>query len=138
MQSEGFPCVHFLTCSSMHTFAVYVASIFTAILLKNKTEKPFSLQDDEKNWHGRPLLHSKWLNDKDLQITDFHVNCTWLTENLLMTCLKLVHDYCINCTWIGEDLHMTCTRLKMICTLFADYFQITKCTELVHDLHMTK
>ena len=87
----------------------------------NKTEKPFSLQDDEKNWHDRQLLHFMTKTWKFLTC----VTLKWLADNLNMTCSKLV-----------LDLDVTCTRLNMTWTFTHDFTMTW--AKLANDLELTR
>ena len=86
----------------------------------NKTEKPFSLQDDKKNWHDRQLLHFMTKTWKFLTC----VTLKWLADNLNMTCSKLV-----------LDLDVTCTRLNMTWTFTHDFTMTW--AKLANDLDLT-
>ena len=90
-------------------------------LWKNKTENPFSLQDDEKNWHDRQLLHFMTKTWKFLTC----VTLKWLADNLNMTCSKLV-----------LDLDVTCTRLNMTWTFTHDFTMTW--AKLANDLELTQ
>ena len=82
------------------------------------------------------------------KLTNHWLSCTWLTDNLHMTCLKLVHDFCINFTRLQYELEKTCTWLALDSKLFAHYLQNTftlltftwlwhTCTWMTHKMHRT-
>ena len=75
--------------------------------MKNMTEKPFRLQDDEKN-DTNDKSFCTWL------AYHFHITCGWLAHDLHVTCTKLAHDLYdlqMTCTWLACDLNVTCTGL---------------------------
>ena len=89
-----------------------------------------------------------WQTIITFRMIDFHVTCTWLTDNLHYNCLKLVHDFCINFTRLKYELEKTCTWLALDSKLFAHYLQNTftlvtftwlwhTCTWMTHKMHRT-